>query len=85
MLMANIIQDRQARKSAVTREPKKSSGLHTVSHRGRHRALDTLGMSSAIQHHADELCGKERGGEPGSRVKGRGPPGARRLQTTKVA
>lgn len=58
MLMANIIQEIQAGKSAVT-ELRKPSGL-IQSHRGRHKALGTLGMSSAIQHHSDELCGKER-------------------------
>lgn len=66
--MANI--KRQAGESAVTREARKPSGLRTVSHRGRHRALGTPGMSSAVQHHADELCEKGQRGELGSRVKG---------------
>lgn len=83
--MADIAQEIQAGESAVTREPKEPSGLQTVSHRGRHKALGTLGLSSAIQHHSDELCGTEKGVNQGTGPRGGVHQGPGDHKTTKVA
>ena len=65
----------------MTREPRKPPGCIQSPTRTVHRPR-TLGTSSAIQHHADKLCGEERGVNQGAGQRGgvRQGPGDHRPQ-----
>lgn len=63
------IQERESGENTVTREPRKPPG-YTQSPTRTVRHPRTWGTSSAIQHHADKLCGKERGVNQGAGRRG---------------